>query len=114
MRMLLLLATLFLSDICLASGKVTVRPSYVFDDSRPKYSIGLAVYEKIYGNYFYSGWAGYGEYDALLGQEWFKTRHGVDYLYGPLSIEAGASYQYNPDTQFQESEIYSSLTLTLW
>lgn len=113
-RLFIILVLLLDSGIALASGKLTIRPSYVLDDARPKYSLGLSVYEKIIPNLYYTGWLGYGQYDALLGQEWVKTRQGVDYHYGPLSLEAGASYQYNPDTSFTETEIYSSLTLTLW
>ncbi len=113
-RMLILVLAFFSAGVCLASGKITVRPSYVVDDARPKYSIGLQVYEHVKDDFYYSGWLGYGEYDTLLGKDWVKFRSSVDYLYGPLSVEAGASYQYNPDDHFDETEIYSSLTLTLW
>lgn len=102
------------SDIGFSLGKLTIRPSYVLEDQRPKYSLGLTVYEKLGGNLYYSGWYGYGEHDALLGKEWFKMRQGVDYLNGPFSVEAGTSVQINPKDDFKETEIYSSITYTLW
>ncbi len=113
-RMLLTLSLLFLAFPCFASGKLTVKPAYVLDDGRVKYDIGLAVYEKLRKDLYYNGWFGGGEYDHYLGKQWYKTGQGVETLYGPLKLGVGASYQYNPQTHFDEKQIFSDLSVKLW
>lgn len=113
-RMLFFLSLLLFSSASFATGKLILKPSFVTDDQRAKYMLGLVVHEKISGSLFYAGQYLGGSYDRDTGESWYKTSQGVDYWIGPVSLAAGVSYQFNPETEFDEKEIYSSLSITLW
>ena len=114
LRAVLLVSVFFMSDIGLSVGKLTFRPSYVINDNRPKYSLGLTAYEKVAESTYFTAWLGYGEADALLGDQWVKARAGIDYHYKGASIELGVSHQHNYDKIFDETEAYGSITYTIW
>jgi hypothetical protein len=112
--------TLFFLSLCLfastsfGSAKLILKPSYVPDDDRAKFMIGLSVYEPIAESLYYNGFFGGGSYDRDAGESWYKTSQGLVYKYGPANIGAGVSYQLNPETRFDEKELYTSLSLNLW
>jgi hypothetical protein len=112
--------TLFFLSLCLfastsfGSAKLILKPSYVPDDARAKFMIGLSVYEPITESLFYNGFFGGGVYDREAGESWYKTSQGVVYKAGPVNAGVGVSYQLNQETHFDEKELYTSLSLNLW
>lgn len=114
MKRILTVLAFLLSSHAFASGKLTVKPSYNVDEKHGKFMVGLAVYERIQPDLFYNGWFGGGEYDPENGFTWYKTSQGIEAYFGKLSVGTGLSYQYNPETKFDQTELYTTASLSLW
>lgn len=113
-RIFLVSLAFLLSSHAFASGKLSVRPGYNVDSKHGKFMVGLSVYEKVHNDLFYNGWFGGGEYDPDLGLTWYKTSQGIEAFFGRLSVGTGISYQYNPETKFDQTELYTQASLVLW
>lgn len=111
--MVLLLACLF-SAPAFATGKLTLKPEQDLDNGTLKYSLSLAVDEKLAGPLYYVGWLGSGDDEFDHKKAWYKTEQGIAARMGNLSLGMGVSYTMAMNTEWDDARAYVNAALVLW
>ena len=113
MRSVLCLLILLFSNISLASGKISFKPSVNHDGSAKGYALGLSVFEKILPGLYADTWHGYGEKEDDK-DKWFKSEVGVLAFVGHVGIGCGNVSVYDVGQQTWDHKVYGKLQLELW
>lgn len=111
--LLLCLLVSICANTALASGKIEVKPTYDLEEKATKYSLGLSVYERM-GDVALQTWIGGGCQPSDHGKDWLKVDNSAEMYMGPLAAGVGVAYTTDPDNKTEKTEIYTSMSLTLW
>lgn len=97
-----------------ASGKLSFKQKTENGDDPTKYSLGLAVYEKILPHTYMNSWTGGGA-DVNTGKDsWLKSTNSIEIHVSRFSVGAGGSLTYLPAAKVFHKEGFFSLGVTLW
>ncbi len=117
MKALHVVLCLLLAAVCssaaFASGKIEVKPSYDLEEQKAKYALGLSVYERM-GDVALSTWIGGGCHPSDHGKDWLKVDNALETYVGPVAMSIGMAYTTDPKNAHEETELYTSMSLTLW
>lgn len=87
------LLAFLVSAVCLASGKLEVSPSYVFDKKEVLPTLGVSIYEPIGLGLNYDSYTGGGVAPRVYSPDvhWFATRQDLETSFGNLTVGAGVT-----------------------
>lgn len=114
-QFLVLIAALFAftSTSALASGKLTLKPAWEQESNDHKYTLGLSIYERV-ADLAYKGWIGAGTINDEADDTWYKVDNGAEWYWGPIALGGGISYEWTPGRDTETTELYGSISATLW
>jgi hypothetical protein len=112
MKLALAALALCVSSSAMASGKLTLKPAHESESGDNKYTLGLSVYERV-GDLAAKVWLGGGA-SKESADNWYKGDVGTEYYMGPLAVGGGFTYETTPARETTLSEIYGTVSLTLW
>lgn len=114
MKKLLFVLVSILSLNVFGSGKVSVQPVYDLESKEIGMVYGFSVYENLLWKFNYSSWTGYGDVDSLNKDDWFTTKHGIDFNFWKIGINPGVQIDYNIEDSHWSEAAYLRLSYQLW
>jgi len=123
-----ILGVILFGSVCMAGAKITLEDGYYLNAGKvPAPTIGLGIWQKIYGPWAYSMWTGVGWQPRAYEQDvrWVTSKHEVLYYWGKLYAGVGYAYKHAQQPmhpkpgldlllQVDEHKVYGKLGLTLW
>lgn len=113
MKRLLAIFMILFSTVSFASGKLSFKQKYDGGEAK-KYSLGLAIYEKIIPHVYFSSWNGGGAEMATGANPWLKTDTAVHFRVGALAFGVGGEVKYLPHIHEERHNWYVQLMADLW
>lgn len=119
----LILITLMIPSMALASGKLSLEPSYDPSQDKSHLTFGLGVYESLGEDIAYNSWTGFGDsFDVDSSyHSWYSTKHQVDFTdKSGLVFSPGVRLSYLDHDYLEETpkefvpEVYAKVSLELW
>lgn len=100
---------LFLSQLCLASGRVSIENQYFLESKVLGPTLGLTVSEPLFLGLDYVSWTGGG---LNLEKKWWMTsKHDIEIPISDFTISVGAAYRLNPKN---ESDVHVKVSYDIW
>lgn len=113
MRSVLCVLILLASNIALAGGKITFKPSVNHDGSQKGYALGLAIHEKLLTGLYADTWHGYGE-KLEDKDQWVKSEIGLMAYVGHVGLGCGNVSLYDISADKWDHKVYGKLSVELW
>lgn len=119
MKKILFVLSLVVSCNLMASGKISVQPSYFIQTGKAGAQAGIAIYEHIAGGVAYSGWTGLG-LQPRAGEGsvlWVTSKHSLEKNFGDLGVGLGFSIRHAEQEilgLYNDQEVFVKLSWKLW
>ena len=104
-----------------ATGKLSIEPSYDPENDESHVTFGLAIYEKLDKDIYYSSWTGFGDSFDLDSnyKDWYVTKHQLDFkLTDGVTFAPGGRVNLKAkdgqEKQVVFGEVFTKISLTLW